>query len=106
MADPFSISVGLVGIIARALHRSRLLQDDLRCIVDTPKALETLKTDLSSVELALTSLQAVKDVEWELLGNTVLTHLKGAIHTYTAACDLFHSDLKRWTRHSDEGKLS
>jgi hypothetical protein len=36
--------------------------------IDAPKALETPKPDLSSVEMALTLLQAVKDVEWELLG--------------------------------------
>jgi hypothetical protein len=63
MADPLSISAGVVGIIVPALHGSRLLLDDLRCIIDTPKALEMLKTHLSSVEIALTLLQAVKDVE-------------------------------------------
>lgn len=106
MADPLSISAGVVGIIVPALHGSRLLLDDLQCIIDAPKALETLKTDLSSVEMALTSLRAVNDAEWELLGDPVVKQSKAAIHTCTKACDLFRTDLQRWTKHSDEGKLS
>jgi len=106
MADPLSIGAGVVGIIVPALHGARLLLDDLRCIIDAPKAIETLKEDLCSVEMALTSLQAVKDVEWELLGNTVVEQSKATINTCTKACDMFRADLQRWTKHSDEGKLS
>jgi Fungal N-terminal domain of STAND proteins len=106
MADPLSIGAGVVGIIVPALHGTRLLLGDLRCIVDAPKAIETLKEDLCSVEMALTSLQAVKDVEWELLGNTVVEQSKATINTCTKACDMFRADLQRWTKHSDEGKLS
>jgi hypothetical protein len=106
MADPLSIGAGVVGIIVPALHGTRLLLDDLRCIIDAPKTIETLKEDLCSVEMALTSLQAVKDVEWELLGNTVVEQSKATINTCTKACDMFRADLQRWTKHSDEGKLS
>ena len=106
MADPLSIGAGVVGIIVPALHGTRLLLDDLRCIIDAPKAIETLKEDLCSVEMALASLQAVKDVEWELLGNTVVEQSKATISTCTKACDMFRADLQRWTKHSDEGKLS
>jgi hypothetical protein len=106
MADPLSIGAGVVGIIVPALHGTRLLLDDLRCIIDAPKAIETLKEDLCSVEMALTSLQAVKDVEWELLGNVVVEQSKATINTCTKACDMFQADLQRWTKHSDEGKLS
>jgi hypothetical protein len=106
MADPFSIGAGVVGIIVSALHGTRLLLDDLRCIIDAPRAIETLKEDLYSVEMALTSLQAVKNVEWELLGNTVAEQSKATINTCTKACDMFRADMQRWTKHSDEGKLS
>src|SRR5437588_8263880 len=106
MADPFSVGAGVVGIIVPALHGTRRLLDDLRCIIDAPKAIETLKEDLCSVEMALISLQAVKDVEWELLGNTVVEQSKVTINTCTKACDMFRADLQRWTKHSGEGKLS
>jgi hypothetical protein len=46
-----SIGAGVVGIIVPAVHGSRLLYDP-QCITDAPKALETVKTDLSSVEMA------------------------------------------------------
>jgi hypothetical protein len=106
MADPLSISAGVVGIIVPALHGSRLLLDDVRHIIDAPKALETLKTNLQSVELALTSLQAVKDAEWELLGDSVAEQSKATIKSCTTACKLFRTDLQRWTKHSDENGLS
>lgn len=93
MADPLSIGAGVVGIIVPALHGSRLLLDDLQCIIDAPTAIETLKNDLCSVEMALTSLRAVKDVEWELLGDAVVKQSKAAIHSCTKACDLFRTDL-------------
>jgi hypothetical protein len=106
MADPLSISAGVVGIIVPALHGCRLRLDDLRRIIDAPKALETLKTNLHSVEMALTSLRAVKDVEWELLGDSVAEQSKAAIQSSTKVCELFRTDLQRWTKHSDEKKLS
>lgn len=106
MADPLSIGAGVVGIIVPALHGSRLLLDDLRCIIDAPKAIGTLKEDICSLEMALNSLQAVKDVEWGLFGNTVVEQSKATIHSCTKACDMFRTDLQRWTKHSDEGKLS
>ena len=106
MADPLSIGAAVVGIIAPALHGTRLLLDDLRGLIDAPKAIETLKENLCSVEMALTSLQAVKNVEWELLGNTVVEQSKATINSCTKACDMFRADLQRWTKHSGEGKLS
>jgi hypothetical protein len=106
MADPLSIGAGVVGIIGPALHGCRLLLDDLRHIIDAPKALETLNNNVQSVEMALTSLRAVKDVEWELLGESIAEQSKAAIQSCTTACELFRTDLKRWTRHSDGETLS
>jgi len=106
MADPLSIGAGVVGLIVPALHGTRLLLDDLQSIKDAPKDIETLKTNLSSVELALTALQAVKDVEWELLGEDVVKHSKAGIQSCTKACELFRVDLQRLTKHSTGGSLS
>jgi hypothetical protein len=106
MADPLSIGAGVVGIIVPALHGSRLLLDDIQGIINAPKALETLKTNLSSLEMALTSLRAVKEAEWELLGDAVVLQSQATIRTCTEACTLFRTDLQRWTKHSDEGELS
>jgi hypothetical protein len=67
---------------------------------------ESLKEDLRSVDLALKSLQAVHDSEWKSLGGTVADESKVAISSCKRACDTFRADLQRWTRHSEEGKLS
>ena len=81
MADPLSIGASVIGIIVPALHGSRLLLDDLQAIIDAPKALETLKNNVGSVEMALASLQAVKGADWELLGDAVAERSKAAIQT-------------------------
>jgi hypothetical protein len=106
MTDPLSVAASVVGVTVPALHGTRLLLDYLQSIIDAPKAVETLREDLLSVDMALKSLQAVKDPDWESLGNTVVEQSKATISTCTRACDMFRVDLQRWTRHSDEGKLS
>jgi hypothetical protein len=42
----------------------------------------------------------------ESLGDAVVQQSKATIRTCTKAGDLFRIDLPRWTKHSDEGKLS
>jgi hypothetical protein len=106
MTDPLSVAASVVGVIVPALHGTRLLLDDLQSIIDAPKAVETLKEDLCSVDTALESLRAVKDPEWESLGDAVVEQSKAIISTSVRACDMFRADLQRWTRHSDEGRLS
>jgi hypothetical protein len=106
MAEPLSIAASVVGVTVPALHGTRLLLDDIQGIIDAPKAVETLKEDLLSVDMALKSLQAVKDLEWESLGDTVVEQSKATINTCAKACNMFRADLQRWTRHSNEGSLS
>lgn len=106
MAEPLSTAATVVGIAVPALHGTRLLLDDIQKIVDAPKAVATLKEDLRSVDMALEALKAVHRSEWESLGQEVVGESKFAITTCTKACDTFRNDLQRWTRHSDDGKLS
>ena len=106
MAEPLSVAASIVGVTVPALHGTRLLLDDLQGIIDAPKAVESLKEDLRSVDLALKSLQAVHDSEWKSLGETVADESKVAIRSCTRACNTFRADLQHWTRHSGEGKLS
>jgi hypothetical protein len=106
MAEPLSVAASIVGVTVPALHGTRLLLDDLQGIIDAPKTVESLKEDLLSVDLALKSLQAVHDSEWNSLGVTVADESKVAISSCTRACNTFRADLQRWTRHSGEGRLS
>jgi len=106
MADPLGIAASIVGVTVPALHGARLLLDDLQNINDAPETVERLKDDVRSVDLALTSLQTVKDQEWKSLGRAVAEESKTTISTCTRACDKFRSDLQRWTRHSGDGRLA
>ncbi|KXX74516.1 hypothetical protein MMYC01_206179 [Madurella mycetomatis] len=104
--DPLSITAAIVGIAAPAVHCVHLLLEDLQKIVDAPEILKSLKNDLLSVDQALTSLQAVSDPQWKLLGETVVIQSKAATTSCRESCDRFRTALNRWTRHSEDGKLS
>ena len=106
MSDPLSIAASIVGVTVPALHGARLLLDDLQKISDATETVERLKGDVRSVDIALTSLQTVKDQEWESLGRTVVGDSKTTISTCRIACDKFRNDLQRWTRHSEDGRLT
>jgi hypothetical protein len=106
MADPLSIAASVVGVTVPALHGIRLLLDDLQSIKDAPDAIKGLKDDILSIDMALTSLQSVKDREWESLGRTVADEAKTVISTCERACEIFRANLQRWTGHSEDGKLS
>ena len=59
MAEPFSIAVGVVGVVVPALHGTRKLVDDVTKIIDAPEAIRSLREDLTSAALALESLKAI-----------------------------------------------
>lgn len=106
MADPFSIAAGVVGVVVPALHGLMFLLDDLQKLKDAPKTVQRLKEDVRSVEVALSTMQAVEDREWQSLGITVAEESKATISTCTNACDQFRVNLQHWTRHSEDGKLA
>jgi hypothetical protein len=62
---------------------------EIHAIAPAPKALEALKTHLSSVEMALACIQDVKDAEWELLRDAGVLQSKATFRTCTKARDLF-----------------
>ena len=95
MAEPLSLAANIVGVAVPALHVARLLLDDLEAIVDAPKAVESLKGDLESVDSALESLRRINDAEWKSLGVTVAHESKAAITACERTCDMFRADLKR-----------
>lgn len=104
--DPLSIIAAVVGIAAPAVHSLHLLSEDILRIVDAPETLNSLRKDLLSVDQALTSLQAVSEAQWQSLGDAVVVQSKTATKFCKESCDTFRAALARWTRHSDDGKLS
>ncbi|KAK4119842.1 hypothetical protein N657DRAFT_674661 [Parathielavia appendiculata] len=104
--DPLSITAAIVGITAPTVHCIRLLSEDIQKIVDAPETLKSLRNDLLSVDQALASLHTVSDEQWRSLGETVVSQSKAATASCAESCDRFRTALSRWTRHSEDGKLS
>ena len=48
----------------------------------------------------------MEDGDWKLLGQSVADQSKATISSCTQACNLFRADLQKWTRHSEDGKLT
>ena len=106
MSNSLDIATSVVNVTVPALHGLRLLAVDLNKIVEAPRSIQKIKDDVSSVEMAIQSLQAIDDMEWEALGDSVAKQSKAVIEHCTSACNNFHSDLQRWTSHSQDGSLS
>lgn len=106
MMPVLSTTAAVVGLTATALHGIRRLTDDIRSIIDAPKAIKALESDLSTLASCLESLRSVEGAQWEMLGATVAETSQHAIERCSKACDSMHADLQRWTRRTREGKLS
>lgn len=106
MADPLSFTASVMSITVPALHGVRLLLEDLQQLKEAPKTVKRLLEDVQSVDTSLKLLQGVEKREWDLLGPSVLEELKTTISSSTQACSLLRTNLQRWTRHSEGGKLA
>ncbi|KAI1302223.1 hypothetical protein F5Y03DRAFT_212701 [Xylaria venustula] len=106
MPEPFSIAAGVVGILAPAVHWTRLLLLDLQNILDAPVVVKSLEGDFQLIETTLHSLEAITEQQWAALGASVIEQSTITITTCTESCKNFRANLQEWTRHSDEGKLS
>ncbi|MCJ1360714.1 MAG: hypothetical protein MMC33_010723, partial [Icmadophila ericetorum] len=106
MADPLSITASVVGIAIPALKATQLLLKDLQQLKDAPKTVKRLMEDVQSVNKELALLRGIADTDWELLGAGVDEHAKTIFNSCTQACGLFQTNLQRWTRHSEDGKLA
>jgi hypothetical protein len=106
MTEPLSIAASVVGITVPALHGVRLLLEDLQQLKEAPKTVKRLLEDVRSVGKSLALLQGVEEREWNLLGASVADESKATVGSCTQACNLFRTDLQRWTRHSEGGRLA
>ncbi|KAL2193535.1 hypothetical protein P885DRAFT_45041 [Corynascus similis CBS 632.67] len=104
--ESLAITAPLIGIAAPAAHYIHLLSEYSRKIVDAPRTLDSHRKDILSVEQVLASLQTISDAQWKLLGEIVTNHLKATATACGESCNRFRTDLSRWTRHSEDGKLS
>ncbi|KFA80922.1 hypothetical protein S40288_09751 [Stachybotrys chartarum IBT 40288] len=106
MADPLSIAASVVGVTIPTLEGMRLLLDILSEIKDAPKTIKRLSDDIRSVDATLDMLRGVGEREWLLLGTTAAEQSRTTITGSKEACDHFRAKLQRWTKHSDDGRLT
>lgn len=107
MADPLGVSASVAGLVALALHGARMLIEDVNKIIDAPKSLEDLQSDLTLVKASLESLDGIDESQLRLLGEQVYNQSMIAIQNCNSVCDGLRADLRRWTKSSgDGGKLS
>ena len=104
--DGVSAAAAIVGLAVPAAHATRILIDDINNIVKAPEAITSLVQDLESLEKALAVLDAVPPADLDLLGPDVVTEIKSALELCKKGCEKFRGDLRRWTKHLDDGKLS
>ncbi|KAJ5917596.1 hypothetical protein N7466_011150 [Penicillium verhagenii] len=104
MADPLSITAGIVGIVVPALQGVRLLGEELKQIRDAPENVAALRESIGSVERSLVTLETIGDKAWESLG--IAENTKTTIRICGETCDEFRLDLQRWTKHSQGDTLS
>jgi len=109
MADPFSITVGAIGLTATALTSVKALHDIIGEIRDAPETIIRVRDDLESLQAVLESLK--KELEKGGLPETLESMLKdvrvgAAVERCARACTDFDTTLQKWMRHSTETKTS
>ncbi|KAI0192527.1 hypothetical protein F4808DRAFT_465037 [Astrocystis sublimbata] len=106
MADTLGVVANIFGITAPTLHWISVLSDDIRNISEAPNTFHGLQANLSMIDRALKSLQAIPQSEWEALGTEIVDSCQTITSTCKESCRKFREDLQGWTRNSNNGKLS
>lgn len=108
--DPFSITVGAIGITDIAMSRIVDLHDLIDHLAgvkeeigDIFSGLEAIRTPLSSLEGSLISEEATSAAAKEDLQKTGVA---GAVNRCGEACESFRKSLQKWTKHSTETRVS
>jgi Fungal N-terminal domain of STAND proteins len=108
MADPLSITAGVVGITSAALHSLKELLNSIDAIKKAPSVIANIKEDLKSVEAVLCSLDKAlkaKDLLPEALKPLIQdVQVECAVTNCLRACNTFNTTLSHWMRHSSESK--
>ena len=106
MADPFGITVGVIGVVTFALQGSKILCDAMATYVDAASTLTDLKLDVDATRTALASINAsLQDTHDSSFSDSVrkcLQEAKPAIAGCGNACRDFSHDLASIMSHSKD----
>ena len=100
-----STTARMAGIVAPALHASRLLLDHLRQIKDAPEIIMTLIETVDSLTMALASVESIQESEWSSLVPAMIGLAKSPITHSTAACVRFREQFLLGASRFQDGSL-
>lgn len=108
--DPFSISMGALGINEFALSSIKTLHEFINGLAEAKDEVQDIASNLDAVQRTLVALQELKITD-ETTQTEAKKDLKktGVVETVNGcgkACDDFDKELKKWTKHSSSTKLS
>ena len=108
--DPFSITVGALGITEFAISSIVSLRNLIDDLAEAKQVVHDIASDLEAVRRPLTALQAlpISDQETYNIAKEDLekTGVAEAVNSCGKACAEFSRKLKQWTKHSSDSRLS
>lgn len=108
--DPFSITVGAIGIADVALSSILRLRDLINGLAEAREVLQDISLDLVGIHRSLQALEALSvpnaDISNEAVRDLKKAGLADAVNRCGKACGDFSDSLAKWTRHSSLARLS
>lgn len=108
--DPFSISVGALGITDFAITSIDLLRDTINGLVEAKDVVQDIASSLEAIRRPLSALEDIGIFDEEVYASAKEDMEKAgvpeAVNNCGQACDNFTKKLKQWTKHSSSTKLS
>jgi hypothetical protein len=108
--DPFSISVGALGITEFALSSITHLRDFIASLADAKEVVQDIASTLEAIQRPLTALEqlgiADNSTYAEAKSDLEKTGVAEAVNKCGQACSNFIKQLQQWTKHSSNTKIS
>ncbi|RYP70907.1 hypothetical protein DL771_005157 [Monosporascus sp. 5C6A] len=108
--DPFSITVGALGITGFATSSIAQLRDFINGLAEAKDVVQDIASSLEGIERPLSALEnlSVSDEATSIAAQEDLKKagVAEAVNKCGHACDQFTKYLKKWTQHSSTKKLS
>jgi len=108
--DPFSITVGAIGITEFALSSISNLRNAIAGLTEAKGVVHDVGTQLANIQRPLAALEAliISDDATSTAAKNALkkTGMVEAVNDCGKACDKFGKSLKKWTKHSTDDHLA
>ena len=108
--DPFSITVGTLGITGFALSSIEHLRDLIGSFADAKDVVQDITSNLEAIQHPLTTLEQLTISDHatyaEAKSDLEITGVVEAVNRCGQACADFTWKLQQWTKHSNNSKLS